>query len=275
MKKFQNIRSILLYVLITGSLTLMLSLPVAAQDSAKTRAKKGTVVLKIKKNDNGNITVIDTTFNITTPAGHKEFEEYLKKHEEELENLGEELENIEVFVDMPDFPDSMGADSVIKYLRFSGNDKRSPHLSWQDREGGFDYSYDFDIPCHPDFSSPPFHGYEGFDEEFLPGQDLKVFRHERTRQTLSDLIGDIPMDRVKSYSIKDRKNGKRIIIDIEDAPFLENQDRVIIMRSDERPSHKRTHSDRQMKVVIKTDDSGKVEKISGTPPPPPPPPPVK
>ena len=53
--------------------------------------KKGVVVLKIKKDNNGKTTVIDTTFTITTPFDHKELEEYLKKHEEELGNSAKSL----------------------------------------------------------------------------------------------------------------------------------------------------------------------------------------
>jgi hypothetical protein len=49
--------------------------------------------------------------------------------------------------------------------------------------------------------------------------------------TLSDVLGDIPMSRVNSYSIKDRKNGKRIIIDIDDAPLVEKQERVVYLKN--------------------------------------------
>jgi len=267
MKKSQTNRNILLCLLISGLMTFTLSFDVAAQNSEKSLSKKGVVVLKIKKEDNGKTTVIDTTFNITTPAGQKEFEKFMAKHEEELEHLGDELENIELSVDMPDFPDSMPADSIIKQFRFDCNEARSPHCMWKNKHDG--YNYEFEMPCSPDFDFSPFQGYEDFEENFRPGRDMKVLRYNHDSPTLSDILGDIPMDRVKSYSIKDRKNGKRIIIDIEDAPLMENHDRVIIMENNGRNSHKMQKGDRQMKVIIKSDDG----KKSGNPDEPSPPPP--
>jgi hypothetical protein len=228
MKKSQNIKSILTCMFITGLLTFTLSFNGSAQDSAKSVSKKGVVVLKIKKDNNGKTTIIDTTFTITTPFDHKELEEYLKKHEEELGKLGKELENIEVLVDVPDFPDSLATDSEMKQFKLMGKNIRSPHFRWQDKPEGYDY--EFDVPCMPDVEFPCFKWDEDFKGDFRPGHDMKVLRYNNKSQSLSDIIGDIPMDRVKSYSIKERKNGKRIIIDIEDAPLFEKQDRVIIMR---------------------------------------------
>jgi hypothetical protein len=265
MKKPQNNRNILLCLFISGLMTFTLSFNVAAQNSEKTFSKKGVVVLKIKKEDNGKTTVIDTTFNISTPAGQKEFEKFMAKHEEELENIGHELENIELSVDMPDFPDSMAKDSIVKQFRFMGKDGRSPHCKWQNQHDRYDY--EFDIPCSPDFDFSPFQWYEDFDGDFSPGRDMKVFRYNHDSPTLSDILGDIPMERVKSYSIKDRKNGKRIIIDIEDAPLLDNHERVIVIREPGKQSHKRSNADRQMKVIIQSDDGKKSENPTEPPPP--------
>jgi hypothetical protein len=268
MKNCQKFKSINLVVLITGLLTFSLSCYVEAQDSTKSKEKEGVVVLKIKKDDNGKTTVIDTTFTITTPGGHKELEEYLRKQEEESDDLGEEFDNIEVYLDMADFSDSIINDSVIKHLRFAGKDIRSPRYRWHNKPGEFDYQ--FDIPCPPDVPPPPFHGYEGFEGEYWPGCDMRLFNYDNKRQTLADIIGDIPMDRVKGYSIKERKNGKRIIIDIEDAPLIENHDRVIIIREPGRVPRYRDHSDRQMKVIIKSDDLKQMKKQSESPSTPPP-----
>lgn len=254
-------------MLISGLMTFTLFYNTAAQDSEKSSSKKGVVVLKVKKEDNGKTTVIDTTFNITTPARQKEFEKFIAKYEMEVEHLGDELENIEVLVDMADFPDSMAKDSIVKQFRFIGKDGRSPNCRWQNKHDGYDY--EFDIPCSPDFDFSPFQGHEDFEGNFRPGRDMKVFHYNHDSPTLSDILGDIPMERVKSYSIKDRKNGKRIIIDIEDAPLLDNQERVIIIREPGKQSHKRTNADRQMKVIINSDDNNQKEYPLETPLPPP------
>jgi hypothetical protein len=144
-----------------------------------------------------------------------------------------------------------GQEELEKYLK-----KHEAELKNLDEE----LDYDFDIPCSPDIPSPHFPGFEGFEGEFMPGCDMRVFRYDNKRQTLSDIIGDIPMDRVKSYSIKDRKNGKRITIDIEDVPLFEKQDKVIVIREPGRPPHKKDQSERQMKVIIKSDDDTQIKK---------------
>ena len=265
MKKSQNNRIIILCIFFAGVLTSLFSLTSAAQDSSKTKSKKKMVVLKIEKDDNGKTTVIDTTFNINSPSGQKEFEEFLAKHKEELENIGDELENIDISVDMPDFPDSTAADSMVKQFRFFADGARSPHYRLHNKYDGYDY--EFDVPCLPDVDHSPFQGYEDFEGDFRPGRDMKVLRYNHDSPTLSDLIGDIPMDRVKSYSIKDRKNGKRIIIDIEDGQLIHNQDKVIVIREPENPHHKKVSPERQMKVIIKTDDGKKSENPNEPPPP--------
>jgi hypothetical protein len=72
------------------------------------------------------------------------------------------------------------------------------------------------------------------------------------------------MSRVKSYSIKDRKNGKRIIIDVEDAPLVTEHDNVIILRNphkskkvnwNESPGH-----DVEEKIIIKSADDDEKAK---------------
>jgi hypothetical protein len=257
MKKHQNISRISLIALIAGLLTSVMSFPVVAQSSAKTGSKKGVVVLKIKKEDNGKSTVIDTTFTITTPAGQKALEEYMEQYEKELGKVSEELENIEVLVDMPGSPDSLVNDSIIKRLRVTGKDMRCPRFRWLDKPEGFDY--EFDVPC-PHVFPPSDIPDEGFEEEYWPGHDIRLFQYGNDRHTLSGVIGDIPMDRVKSYSIKDTKHGKRIIIDIEDAPVLNKKDRIIIIREPGGPAGRRGHSDRQMKVIIHPDSDRQTEK---------------
>jgi hypothetical protein len=74
------------------------------------------------------------------------------------------------------------------------------------------------------------------------------------------------MDRVVGYTIKDRKHGKRIVIDLNDAPMFERQERVIVLRDPGKMHRKRDNQERQMRVIVDTDDDKSI------PPPPPPPP---
>jgi hypothetical protein len=267
MKKSQRTARIIACVLIAGLMNSVVAFSSAAQDSSKTASKTGVVVLKIKKDDNGKTTVIDTTFSFSTREGQKAFEEYMKQYEADAEKLSEELDNIEVIADLPDLPDSILSDSALKQLLHVGKDIRLPRFRWQCKPEGF--NYDFDIECPHDLSLPPFQGYDDFEEELMPDHDMRVFHYNHKRQTLSDIIGDIPMDRVKSYSIKDTKHGKRIIVDIEDNPLIEKQDRVIIIHEPGKSTvHKKDHSGRQMKVIINSGDEGQTEpqeKQSETP----------
>jgi hypothetical protein len=255
MKSFQTFKSTVMLITIFGLLTLGSSPVIAARDTTSTGTKKGVVVLKIKKNDKGKTTVIDTSFIISSPSGQKELEEYLQKNEKDLENLSEELENLEVLVDVPDFPDSIADDSLVKHLRYACKRMRSPHFRWQNRDGGFDY--DFELPCSHDF--PPLREYEDQGNMNWPYNDMKIFRYDKDGRTLSDVIGDIPMDRVKSYSVKSKKNGKRIIVEIDNSPIMERQEKVIIIHEPGDQLNNKNKHERQKKVIIRTDDDRKSE----------------
>jgi hypothetical protein len=262
----------LLFMFITGVLVFTMTGNVVAQDSGKPKSKQGVVVLKIKKSDNGKTTVTDTTFTISIPSGHKQLEEYLAKQEKELENPGKGSEEIEVSLEMPDLADSIINDSVEKHFKYIIKDSKEPHSLWNGNPERFDY--EFNVPCPPDF--PPFPGNDEFEGEFGHGDNMEFFHYKDKRQTLSDIIGDIPMDRVKSFTIKDKKQGKRIIIDVADAPLFEKHEKVIIIRNPEKHGNKNIKSDRQVKVIINSEDDkllkGNEEGPSNSVPPPPPPP---
>ncbi|MBL7110394.1 MAG: hypothetical protein ISS19_00450 [Bacteroidales bacterium] len=54
--------------------------------------------------------------------------------------------------------------------------------------------------------------------------------HARKKgESLNDVLGDIPMSAVKSYKIKETKNGKRIIIDVSDDAFIGHDEEDIII----------------------------------------------
>ncbi len=92
---------------------------------------------------------------------------------------------------------------------------------------GFDeMDFRFDMPCLPDMDIEKFSDFNG--KHLFPIPEMRM--SQRGQGDLSDIIGRIPMERVKSYSVKDRKGGKRIIIDIEDAPFFDQQDRIVVIK---------------------------------------------
>jgi hypothetical protein len=118
-------------------------------------------------------------------------------------------------------------------------------------------------------------------EGMASGSGMNMLRSGGHDRSLNDLLGNIPMDRVVSYSIKDRKHGKRIVIDLDDAPAFERQDRVIVIREPRSMRSGRSHPKRNVKVIMNSEDGDenmdKSVEQSGSlvPPPPPPPPPDK
>ncbi|MFZ4522835.1 MAG: hypothetical protein ACOYNC_14095 [Bacteroidales bacterium] len=233
-------------------LTIFITRPASAQESAK-KESRNKVIIKIVSDDNGKKTVIDTTMEIS---------------------------------------DSMMMDSIkeeINKVIILGKGGKHAQFKVQGMPEGF--AYDFDMPEQGDLledseelerlESDCFagnHGMPGCDWECMPGQTRKIIRPGCNGSTLNDLLGDIPMERVTAYSVKDRKHGKRIIIDLNDGPMFERQQSVIVIREPERVRQMRGHKgERTVKVMVDTDDDAKVSKDleSPAPPPPPPPPPAK
>ena len=220
--------------------------PVFSQETVQKKSQK-KVVLKIISDDNGKTTVIDTIMEV---------------------------------------PDSAMIDSVkeeIDKVILVGKGGKHARVKIHKMPEGF--NYDFEIPSPPECPMG-LEELEEFDcEVFAPGCDMedrildrrapgldrRVQRLGGHGQTLSDILGDIPMERVTSYSIKDRKNGKRIIIDLNDAPMFDNQERVIVIREPIRRPVNRNYPERRVKVDVNVDDDVKLDR---TPPPPPPPPSV-
>ncbi len=190
-------RQVITTLTVAALLAIFVTRPAAAQEKAKADAKK-TVKIKIIKEDNGKTTVIDTVFSTDAPLDTKEMQVMLQKAEKEMKDANKQMKQMRYEIALSS-DDSASAGSegkrIMKVYTFGGDEDSS-----EGEDGEFNYS--FNVPCHPECLEP----------------------------TLSDLLGDIPMERVKSYSIKDRKNGKRIIIDIDDAPLIENHERMIVIQ---------------------------------------------
>ena len=232
-------------------LAIFITRPVFSQEKAKKESYK-KIVVKVVSDDNGKTTVIDTTM---------------------------------------EYPDSTMIDSIqneISKVMTGGKGGRHNRIYMRKLPGGKEST--FTIKCTPDcrmdmkdmedmdiedmVSGQPM---EDFDMPgMIPGQCQKMMHSGGNGQTLNDLLGEIPMDRVVSYKIKDTKNGKRITIDLKDAPLFEQQSRVIIIREPGRNGHDKVHQNKQMKMYMKSMKGHAAEEENEqqvSPPPPPPPPP--
>jgi hypothetical protein len=78
--------------------------------------------------------------------------------------------------------------------------------------------------------------------------------------SLSELLGDIPLERVKKYSVKDRKNGKRIVIDVEDGPFFGSKNNRVIIKGTPHMKHSYMYPKKDVKVIIKDIEEKPSEK---------------
>jgi hypothetical protein len=177
-------------LLIISSLAVAITLVISVQGFSQDKKEPGkddekTITLKIIKDDNGKVTVIDTT--ITTEGNGKELQ-----YEYTIRDLNREMEGFE--------------DQMREMVNCE----------------------DVFIPCPP--MSPQF----------------------------ETLLQSIPMGKITGFQVKDRKGGKRIIIDIDDeAP-------VMIMA----PYRHRGHSMGPKRIIIERD----MDDMQVPPPPPPPPP---
>ncbi len=224
--------------------TIFITRPVFSQESASKEPNK-KIILKIVSDDNGKTTVIDTIMEMPDTGM--------------IDSIKQEI------------------DKVIEL----GHGGKHARLKMHCMPQGFNYNFEMpDLPdCPMDMKALEEMDGEGMTfgrdledpiwESMAPGPGRMIMRSGGHGQTLSDILGDIPMDRVISYSIKDRKNGKRITIDLNDAPTFQHPDRVIVIREPRKAQRNRNGQERQVKVYVNTDEGGDTE--SATPPPPPPP----
>jgi hypothetical protein len=230
MKNIFHIKVRSAILIISTLLAIFVIRPASAQEKQKQDGEK-TIKVKIIKDVDGSKTIIDTVFATDHPIDSKEFKIIMKNVNKQMREANEamtevdrEMKNVHYEIALS-MADSLLSDSLGKYkmkIITLGDDAML--LDNQDA-----YSYQFDAPCHDlsEFSDTP----GQFQWQNRRGNSMYFNTQDKDEPTLSDVLGDIPMSRVKSYSIKDRKDGKRIIIDIDDAPLVEKQERVVYLKN--------------------------------------------
>jgi len=215
MKNFSIFKSVPMVIGFVVLFTIFVTKTSYSQNPDK-KEKQKTVILKVTTDKDGKTTVIDTTFTTPEGADPGEIEEMAEKLQEEMKGLEKEMEEMQVKV-LVGLPDSAMRDSIHKFVEKMVVLNKGPksHLKvCRTRPGDFDY--EFNVPCPP--GRMPC--LEPFDDDNWNGYRTdhykKAVRFGNKGQTLNDLIGDIPMDKVKNYSIKNTKYGKKIVIEIED-----------------------------------------------------------
>lgn len=180
------------------------------------KGKEKTIILKVVTDKNGEKTVIDTIFTIPEGSDFPEGINLKKKIIEEMEGLEGEMKELQLqmFVDETDstLMDSLQK-SVGKMLLITKGPKDRIRIHCE-KPGEPDF--DLDVPCKLE----QLRKLKDFDyqrsESNWRDPDKRIYRFKNKGKTLSDIIGEIPMESVRNYSVKDTKYGKKIVIEIED-----------------------------------------------------------
>lgn len=179
-----------------------------AQEEPDSSTNK-TIKIKMITKKGGNTKVFDTTLQRSGKLLEEEMAELMKDLKVEMSDLSKEMEDLDLEIELE-----------------SGED-------------GFSYNFDHDIkieiPEIPDIESMMKDYRDCFDfRGVTPRHRLDPFRGHEGRG-LNELLGNIPMDRVTSYSVKERKNGKRIVIDVENGPSVDKRKEMIIIKKGAKP----------------------------------------
>ena len=136
--------------------------------------------------------------------------------EGKMEDLKAEMKDLQL--SFSSFGDSAVNDSSghRKVYTFRFNRKPScPRIRIHENPGAFNYNFEMpDIPDFPELPRIIEREWGNGPERYLHGPEIMTI--PKRGESLSDVLGNIPMSRVKSYKIIDKKGGKRIIIDLDD-----------------------------------------------------------
>jgi hypothetical protein len=259
-----HFRDILTVIGLSIVLTIFITHQGFSQDTTKTKGdKKIRIVAKIIEDKNGKRQEFDTTINLDRKLKPGEEREMMKEFEMRFRDLGEQMKDLEVEMNEMRLPDSGMMDSARHYTERIFRHRGGPgnmHFRRNFSPRAFNFDYNFEMPDMPDIPQPLI---EEFNDENAPEMpDMNQIMHPGDGGSLNDLLGDIPMDRVKSYSIKDTKNGKKIVIELNNEPFIENHKNVIIIRS-HRPEGRHGEGQRhqmQKRIIIREGNQEKEEQ---------------
>jgi len=202
------------FALVTGIaliLTLMLSKTSFSQDKAGNKDPKGTVRLRIEKDENGKRTVIDTSFNLSDKKERDAYEIFMKEQDTPSAAHNKAMKGIEVKIKDLGSLDSLDLDSLgnlEKRIRVFTEDGKHFNI---ERSGD---SETFGLPEPPAPSEPPC--WMDNDMPLSSGMECGS-------GNLLDVLRSIPMNRVRNFRIKDNKHGTRIIIDVDRSSILERK----------------------------------------------------
>jgi len=237
--------------------------------------KDGKLKVHIIREENGKKTEIDTIIDKPGALDGKDLENLMKdmhvrikSAEGDMKEAEDEMRNVQIYINGMD--DSIKGDSAGKCRHIYKFSMPGCCPRIHDRDFSHAFNYNFEMP---DISQSPDMDEE-LENEFFhgPAHSQQFFAMPGKGESLSDVLGNIPMSRVKSYKIIEKKGGKRIIIDVQDGPDFSGNNVIYI---NGRNSHSRpprgNGRQKEMKVIIQSgDDEGAAGKPENATPPAPP-----
>ena len=239
-------------VLVTGIafiLTMLLSKTSFSQDKAGNKEPKGTVRLRIEKDENGQKTVIDTSFNLNDKKGKDGYEIFMKEHGTPAAVHDKAMKEVEIRIKDLGKTDSLDLDSLAgieKNIRVFTDDGK--HFSIE----GLGDAESFDVPEPPAPPEPPM----WMDNDIPMPSGI-----QEGSGNLLDVLRSIPMNRVRNFSIKENKHDTRIIIDVDRSSILEMapmQHRMMYMNHPGQHVHQghSGHQKMERRIIIEKENEG-------------------
>jgi hypothetical protein len=250
----------ILVICLAAVMTFFLTLPAHSQDTVK-KSSRTVIKVKVIKDENGVKTIIDTSFSSDRPVNPRQMRRMMADLDHGLRGQRPGRGVYRFNFSDTDFPDSSMMDSIEKdtdrIMMFSKK-LRDHHLRGYKLPHEYDLDFDMDIPEPPFPPEPPEpgcdpRGYYNFD----PFQGCPPGCGRSGEGSLLDILGDIPLDRIKNFSMKEKKDGTKITIEVERGPvfgFPHSKKNVIIVRPDHGNQYRHAPDKKvEKKVIIKTD----------------------
>ena len=237
-------------------LTLMMALVFAAavfaQDTVPDKKRK-VIKLRVESDGDNEIISVDTTIVIDENFNEQAFQTYMSNFKDKMKNMELHLQGLELEEDqLKEMEQALQEMEIhLEGVNFGNEDLENLIHVYEHPKA----------PYHMGFYSdhPRSQGYNWFSD--CHGKDFMKCKSKKG-ESLSDVLGDIPMSAVKSYKIRDTKYGKKIVIEVnDDFPILHSEDLIVISR----PSPPRMHVKKPKfhREIIIERDSDEHEEDSG------------
>ncbi|MBL6949099.1 MAG: hypothetical protein ISR57_00495 [Bacteroidales bacterium] len=232
-------------LVLTMMIALVFSAAIFAQETVSEEKRK-VIKLKIGSDGDDEHFTLDTTIVIDENFDEEEFEAYMSNFKEKMKNLQFHMQGLDLHEDqLKDMEKSLQEMEV----HLMGVEFDAQHL-----ESLADVYEHFESPRHMEFYSDSDHprSFRYNWTHDCRDKDIMKFTGKKG-ESLSDVLGDIPMSAVKSYKIRDTKYGKKIVIEVnDDFPMHHSEDVMIITR----PRVPRIHVKKpkfHREIIIETD----------------------